>query len=362
MNFPTIVSAFYDIRKRDNININCSRKKNTYLELANEFILKLPYPLLIFTDEEDIMQYILQKRNEYDLIQITHVVMLPFENTYFYSYLDKITELRTKFTILNGNPNHEIPLYIILNNNKFDFIEKSIELNPFQSTHFIWMDFGINHVAKNTEKIHEWILHVPDKIKQLCINPYLENEDRKILFRYIYHHMAGGLFSGNIQNLLIYSNKFKQMIDKIYQEEWYQIDEAIMTMVQRDNPEIFDLYYGDYQGIISNYLEPLHNLDLIQRMLYKSYEMGRRDISKHICEYIKPYFKKDENQNNDFFKDFIFNYIVYSFYLSNQILSTELITFINKNIIKRNEKIIQLLQSMNSFIQHFQNKHLIIKY
>ncbi len=288
--------------------------------------------------------------------------MLPFENTYFYSYIDKITELRTKFTILNGNPNHETPLYIILNNNKFDFIEKSIEINPFSSTHFIWMDFGINHVAKNTEKIHEWILHVPDKIKQLCINPYLENDDRKLLFRYIYHHMAGGLFSGNISNLLLYSSKFKQMIDKIYQEEWYQIDEAIMTMVQRDNPELFDLYYGDYQGIISNYLEPIHNLDLIQRMLYKSYEMRRRDVSKQICQYMKSYFIKDENQNNHFFKDYIFNNIVISLDTEPKQLSSELITLINKNIIKRNDKIIYLLQSMNHCIQCFTNKHLIIKY
>ena len=77
-------------------------------------------------------------------------------------------------------------------------MEKSIEKNPFQSTHFIWMDFGINHVAKNTEKIHEWVYHIPDKIKQLCINPYLENDNRKDFIKYIYHHTAGGLFSGNI--------------------------------------------------------------------------------------------------------------------------------------------------------------------
>jgi 3-deoxy-D-manno-octulosonate 8-phosphate phosphatase (KDO 8-P phosphatase) len=55
-------------------------------------------------------------------------------------------------------------MYIILNNNKFDFIQSAIEVNPYNSSHFIWMDFGINHVALNTEKISEWIHKVPDKI------------------------------------------------------------------------------------------------------------------------------------------------------------------------------------------------------
>jgi hypothetical protein len=42
-----------------------------------------------------------------------------------------------------------------------------------------------------------------------------------------------------------------------------------MTMVQRENKDIFDLYFGDYNGIISNYLTPIHNLDVISRSIQK---------------------------------------------------------------------------------------------
>ena len=74
------------------------------------------------------------------------------------------------------------------------------------------------------------------------------------MFQYIYHHTAGGLFTGSKENLLKYSELFKQKTQQIYNEEWYQIDEAVMTMIQRENPDLFDFFYGDYQGIISNYL------------------------------------------------------------------------------------------------------------
>jgi hypothetical protein len=40
-------------------------------------------------------------------------------------------------------------------------MENAIKLNPFDSTHFIWMDLGINHVAKNPMSINEWINKIP---------------------------------------------------------------------------------------------------------------------------------------------------------------------------------------------------------
>jgi hypothetical protein len=150
----------------------------------------------------------------------------------------------------------------------------------------MWMDFGINHVAWNPEKIHEWILRIPDKIKQLCINPYVEHCDPKYFFQYIYHHTAGGLFSGNRDHLRKYVAFFKEKITEIYQDNWYQIDEAVMTMVQRDHPELFDFYYGDYQGIISNYLKPVHNYELILQGLEKTRQYNCHEFASHIVNYI----------------------------------------------------------------------------
>lgn len=358
INFPTIVSAFYDIRSKDIHNPNVSRKKNTYLELANQFILKLPYPLIIFTDDNQVKEFIENSRINFK--DITYIYFLPFENTFFFKYINKLEELRNSFNIINGNKNHETPLYITLNNNKFDFIDKSIDLNPFQSSHFIWIDFGINHVAKNTEKIHEWIINIPDKIKQLCINPFLENGNHKDIFQYIYHHTAGGLFSGSSSNLKKYSELFKNKIEQIYSENWYQIDEAIMTIIQRENSDLFDLFYGDYHGIISNFNEPINNIDLIQVMIKKAYDYNNMNLLYKICLYILPYFKKNENQNNHIFYDFLARNIICNYYCNNKLLLIDIIILINKKILENDIQIKTLINMNKNNLNFYLNKNLII--
>lgn len=234
MNFPTIVTSFYNIRALENGSPEDNRQMDQYLQIAEQFMMTLPYPLMIFINPDDaiLYEFITQKRQKY--LDKTFIYQERLCDTYFYKDLDRIRELQQTYPIYNGDLKHETPLYVILNNNKFHFIEKAIESNPFESSHFIWMDLGINHVARNTERIHEWILCVPNKIKQLCINPYIEYGETIDIFHNIYHHMAGGLFSGNAQYLKQYSEAFKAKTAQIYSEGWWQVDEAVMTMVQRE--------------------------------------------------------------------------------------------------------------------------------
>ena len=269
---PTIVTAFYNIRKMENKEVNIKVKEiGYYLDNAKNFILQLPYPLIIFIDNECdvdlIINYIKDNRKHK-----TYIYLLPFKETYFFSYLERLTELMESFIIHNICPHKDTPQYIILNNNKFDFMEKAIELNVFDSSHFVWLDFGINHVAENCEMIDDWIYKIPDKIRQMCLNPYLEGDgsNYKDFFRHLYHHTSGGLFSGNIENMKRYIELFKKRVDDMYNNDWYQIDEAVMTLIQREHLDLFDFYYGDYQGIISNYLRPFHNIELIERGLVKA--------------------------------------------------------------------------------------------
>ena len=58
---PTIVTSFYNIRKMENNPLCKSRSEETYLELANQFILKLPYNLIIFIDDSEDAKIVLIK-------------------------------------------------------------------------------------------------------------------------------------------------------------------------------------------------------------------------------------------------------------------------------------------------------------
>ena len=54
MNLPTIITMFYNIRKIENIESESVKNVNHYYNLASEFILLLPYPIIIFIDPDNI--------------------------------------------------------------------------------------------------------------------------------------------------------------------------------------------------------------------------------------------------------------------------------------------------------------------
>lgn len=357
---PTIVTMFYNIREKETNTSNSllNHSTNRYIEFAKNFLLKLPYNLIIFTDIDELVDIVNKERSPYK--NKTYIYNKKFEETYYYNHLDKLKILQTKYNIFNGHLEHETPMYIILNNNKFDFIQLAIELNPFESKHFIWMDFGINHVALNPEKISDWINNVPDKIKQLCINPFTENVPNKEHFRYIYHNMAGGLFSGSLENMKKYSELFKNKTEEIYNDNWYQIDEAVMTIVHKENPDLFDLYYGDYIGIISNYLSPIHSLNLILYGSQKYINDNRMKEACHVLFYCLKYFENNPNSEEVFY--FIEQNIMANCYNDN-LLFGGVINLINLKLASENtndkEKIHTLLENKKVNISNYINKGLI---
>ena len=360
MNEPTIVTAFYNIRELEQNNSPNNRAIHEYLELSKKFILRLPYSLVIYIDtttsSHEIYEFI-EKNRLYKYK--TRIIREPFEHTYFYKDIHRIRELQQIYTIYNGRLDHETPHYIVLNNNKFWWMEQTIAQNPFSSERFIWMDFGINHVASNTEKIHTWIHNIPEKIRQMCVNPLTESNDYASVFKKIYHHYAGGLFSGSTEYMNKYINAFKQTTEKIYNENWYQIDEAIMTIVHNENPEWFDDYYGDYNGIICNYREPELSWHLIFNAIKKYLDKNQNNAQK-ILDYMEPAIIQSKyNENSNYF---IKASILCNYYTNNKMLKPCVIDIINKELRAGNIDMQSLLRENQNNINYYTNKSDIIEY
>lgn len=362
--FPTIVSCFFDLRQGvvENRSPNGDeiKKKQKYFDLAKDFILKLPYPLVFFTNDDDLISFIKIHRKEY--MKITYLWKINFEDLYFQKYAEEIQRNKSFHIIRNECPIKDTIPYIIVNYNKFDFLSKAMDINPFESTHFLWLDFGINHIASNTEEIHRWILEIKDPIRQLCINPYFSlDQNHKSYFTFHYHNMAGGLFSGSIQNLLQYKDLFEKKLNQILFEKWYQNDEAIMTLVHYENPKLFDLYYGDYKGIVSNYLKPIHNIHIIMDMIYKCNRFSKYDFLYPILQYLIPFYQIKENQMKyvSLYHLFIDTYIQVNAMFQDH-LNIDIIYLINQGIYHQQKEIIHLLNKNKKMISSLKNKDLLI--
>lgn len=364
MSEHTIVTAFYNISDLEENHVS-NRKIEDFLELAKQFILQLPYPLVIYIDNtpsSDFIYDFIEKNRPYK--DKTVVIRQSFKDTYFYKDIDRIAELQKTYDIYNGRLEHETPSYIVLNNNKFWWMEQTIASNPFSSERFIWLDFAINHVAKNTEIIHSWFPTIPEKIKQLCINPLTETGEYKDIFQIIYHHYAGGLFSGSTEYILKYIEAFKKTTEKIYSEDWYQMDEAVMSIVHNENPEWFDDFYGDYCGIIMNYNEPLdYNYPYASwSCIYiagdKCKENNKLEMAQKLLDYIEPSVIK---QINPIYRDFqlcyfINNSIACNYYTNNKKLKKTVLDVINIELEKNNKHIKNIIQTNND-LEKYENKN-----
>lgn len=220
------------------------------------------------TDLRDRVAAVLSGRPE----QTTRIVVRPFEDTPYYAYHETIRQRMETYTVHNRSAEKDTVLYIIITHNKFHFLDEAIrrEREMFADrcvTHWIWMDFGICHIADDPHLIRSWIARVPDRIRIMAVTPWdimypPEGSDTaqydRMRHSFWYHFVAGGVFSGSTRHMrwLIeaYRERFLQIL---LVEKYYQIDEVILALLARDHPEQFCFYFGDYPSIIRNYALPL---------------------------------------------------------------------------------------------------------
>ena len=272
---PTIITSLFELPNREKKNKTITE----YLKLG-KFILDLDENLILYTNTQAIKDYVLNQRKG----KQTKIHLVNLQSLYYFKYIDYMS--KCEYKILNINRKKDTGEYIALTNNKFEFIREVALTNPFNSSKIIWLDFGVAHVAKNPESIVRWMDKIPEKIRLMSINPYLEKTPAKEYFKYIYHNVAAGLISGSIDNMKILCDLFKTEWENIISEGWYQLDEAILAIIIRKNKNLIDMYYGDYQSIIVNYLLPVGDQGRIFSQLHKSRDHKDYFLVDHILSYV----------------------------------------------------------------------------
>ena len=132
-----------------------------------------------------------------------------------------------------------------------------------------------------------------------------------------------------------------------------------MTIVHKENPELFDLYYGDYIGIISNYLSPINSIELILKGSRKYIEIHKTKEAYDILCYCNKFF--EENLNHDSIFYFITQHILVDYNNNNKKLVSCVIKLLN--LLKNNgntDRINFLLNENLDIILCYTNKKYIL--
>jgi hypothetical protein len=157
-------------------------------------------------------------------------ISLPQSKTIFVEYIEledlitykEASNLEFKMP-LSSTPDHDSKNFMILMNAKIELVKRAIDSNVFNSTHFAWIDFSINHVFKRGETLdYLGMLGKTRFTKKFMTLPgcypqkqfYSEN-----IFQSVHWRFCGGFFFGDKESLNKFSDIYRANFKNTVQQK-----------------------------------------------------------------------------------------------------------------------------------------------
>ncbi len=288
----TLVSAAYNFSSIHSKSLNIDEMIQRMDEL-----MKLPVPLIFFCDDL-LYNHILNARFQNGLGGLTIVVNCPFEKLWSAQWLQKVKENREiYFPTRDERTCAETHLITC---NKFDFVLKAMDLNPFCTAKFGWLDafvtrdgnpmrFAQNykrdeflHLLRSVseDKFHISVLNVNDK-------KYMHDEWKREYYETYRYVVCGCLFTCGERVGRIILNDLKANFVRTTEMGYGHGEEMLYLEILEKHYDLIHRGYGDYHFLINNFLIPTYDLHYVYYMVIQRY-MGFRYIKEcyHCCELV----------------------------------------------------------------------------
>ena len=258
----TVVTCFFNLSK-----LESGRPRNVeqYLELCKH-VLQLPVNLFIVTDP-DLGPWFWNYRKRLNLLDKTYIYSMKLKDSPYYRHLDlikncyKINQDGNTGFPQGLNRKKDTPLYVILGWTRYWLLQQAASFNPFNSEALIWMDCGLFHLYKDRAmEMRNLLLDNLSKYMKGGIRLMLlqdthlfEIEDRKKYYSSRVCKTAAGLFGGDLDKMIWFSQQFNLEVKKCLNSGYPNLDEALANAVYTEHKDQFDPYYGDYHDLIPNF-------------------------------------------------------------------------------------------------------------
>jgi len=289
LNSPyTFVSCFFNLEKLE--KKGRWRSIDTYLE-KSKFLLNLDVNLVVFVDDDEIVKYIEKIRKRY--MNRTKIIKMNITELPYYTHFDVINNIREKYP---KNGIKDTPAFAILMWSKFYFLQEAIKKNYFLTDQFMWVDFGITHIAK-TENYIDSFNSKSEKISIQCIT--LPTADiTKIQELNVWKcYLGGGIIGGNTEYMLKLIDKFNYYLTFFIQNNVAPLEDNIVAYIFYKHPELFEPYYGHYASIINDRPYCYTNIHNYTCWIFdnakKALLNNMVDHARHIIKYILHGFLED---------------------------------------------------------------------
>lgn len=237
-------------------------------------------PMIIFCDETYVKKF-QDVRNALGYKNISLVISLNIEQLYFYkfkAYIDKCYKHSPGDNKINATTT-------LIQLSKFELVYRGIKLNPFNTTHFSWIDVNLLSKYFNNstnyfepfiyDKLNAIAENPKDKMTVQLINCWTPQEYECLSqfgkeYRWI---VAGGFYTIDVDTALFLLPKFIQQAEDLIHQRFIQNDECIFAFMIDKYEDRFNYVLGDYQDSIYNYYKIEKNMGhcnfVIQQHLVK---------------------------------------------------------------------------------------------
>jgi hypothetical protein len=229
----TCVSGYWQIKNKHGNQFNDWFKNS----------LKINCPYVFFGDKESI-ELVKNYRGELS----TYYIELNIEEFMTYKYKDNM--------ITNEVDCPSIELNLIWNEKIF-MINRALEINPFSSEFFMWIDAGICiYRDKSPPSIS---FPNMNKLNNLPKDKFIYSSSQNTIYNsdkfkkgqyYLHHHVSGTyiLHKNIIPKCVTLYSKYLKLIDK----DDIFTDQVILTLMYIDNPDLFYKYCDGYGSMCLN--------------------------------------------------------------------------------------------------------------
>ena len=264
----TMVSAVFDIPTDTGIKGPSSNRSIDFY-LQYRFVIELDVQLVLFCDPATYPK-LWKLRSAAGLLHKTCFVTMHLRDFPLYSYRDRIAENRRKPPVYAAD-HRNTPDFFVLTASKFHMVKRAIEMNPFGSKYVCWCDYGIQHVGDGSQaksaSIQEafqqrrekpsfcYISYLAPRISLDPFQMYSFGDGRCVI--------AAGFFTGKNEPMLKLCDQIDQEFRKVVELGRGHAEEQLLATVHARDPTAFEMFYGDYYELITNYVWVRSNPDAV---------------------------------------------------------------------------------------------------
>lgn len=294
----TVVTGYFDLTCMPDASPSIkSRPFEHYLQHFTSTLM-LDQNMVIFCEPHTVE--LIRANRPAHLESKTRYIVTNFEDFAMCKYREQLNEARKQ----NPCPDDRNTVsYYLLCMARYSMLKTVIETNPFQSTHFMWLNICIERMGiRNIRELTRVFEVQRDKFSACYIDyqpreNYLEN-----VMRWGKCSMCSGFFTGNAHYMKEFCDRIEQKFVDCLQQGYGHADEQLFSLVYFDAPEIFEVYYGDYTEMITNYEWVKERASEPLRLLIQhSYDAKDFTTCASACErlwesYVRGYAKLSEEE------------------------------------------------------------------